>query len=57
MACQIRRQVITRCGPWSVWCSSCATRGETYSQIGNRLARSGRRIQFIESLAEFKQGG
>ncbi|MGH8947872.1 MAG: helix-turn-helix domain-containing protein, partial [Acidimicrobiia bacterium] len=30
-------------------------RGETYSQIGNRLARSGRRIQFIESLAEFKQ--
>ncbi len=31
--------------------------GETYSQIGNRLARSGRRIQFIESLAEFKQSG
>jgi DNA-binding CsgD family transcriptional regulator len=29
--------------------------GETYSQIGNRLARSGRRIQFIEGLAEFKQ--
>jgi DNA-binding NarL/FixJ family response regulator len=31
--------------------------GETYSQIGNRLARSGRRIQFIEGLAEFKQSG
>lgn len=31
--------------------------GETYSQIGNRLARSGRRIQFIERLAEFKQNG
>ncbi len=30
-------------------------RGETYSQIGNRLARSGRRVQFIESLAEFKR--
>lgn len=30
-------------------------RGETYSQIGNRLARSGRRVQFIERLAEFKQ--
>jgi DNA-binding CsgD family transcriptional regulator len=30
-------------------------KGETYSQIGNRLARSGRRIQFIETLAEFKQ--
>ena len=32
-------------------------KGETYSQIGNRLARSGRRIQFIEGLAEFKQSG
>jgi DNA-binding CsgD family transcriptional regulator len=32
-------------------------KGETYSQIGNRLARSGRRVQFIESLAEFKQSG
>jgi len=31
--------------------------GETYSQIGNRLARSGRRIKFIEGLAEFKQSG
>ena len=31
--------------------------GETYSQIGNRLARSGRRVQFIESLAAFEQGG
>ena len=31
--------------------------GETYSQIGNRLARSGRRVQFIESLAEFKKNG
>jgi DNA-binding CsgD family transcriptional regulator len=29
--------------------------GETYSQIGNRLALSGRRVQFIEQLAEFKQ--
>ncbi|MGH8873508.1 MAG: hypothetical protein ACRDWS_16225 [Acidimicrobiia bacterium] len=29
-------------------------RGETYSQIGNRLALSGRRVQFIERLAEFK---
>lgn len=32
-------------------------KGETYSQIGNRLARSGRRVQFIESLAEFKRSG
>ncbi len=32
-------------------------KGETYSQIGNRLARSGQRIQFIERLAEFKQSG
>ena len=32
-------------------------KGETYGQIGNRLARSGRRIQFIEGLAEFKQSG
>jgi len=31
--------------------------GETYSQIGNRLALSGRRVQFIEQLAEFKQSG
>ena len=31
--------------------------GETYSQIGNRLARSGLRIKFIEGLAEFKQTG
>jgi DNA-binding CsgD family transcriptional regulator len=31
--------------------------GETYSQIGNRLALSGRRVQFIEQLAEFKLGG
>jgi DNA-binding CsgD family transcriptional regulator len=31
--------------------------GETYSQIGNRLARSGLRIKFIEGLAEFKQSG
>ena len=31
--------------------------GETYGQIGNRLAHSGQRIQFIESLAEFKQSG
>jgi DNA-binding CsgD family transcriptional regulator len=29
-------------------------RGETYGQIGNRLALSGRRVQFIERLAEFK---
>ncbi len=29
-------------------------RGETYSQIGNRLALSGRRVQMIERLAEFK---
>jgi DNA-binding CsgD family transcriptional regulator len=29
-------------------------RGETYGQIGNRLALSGRRVQFIETLAEFK---
>jgi DNA-binding CsgD family transcriptional regulator len=28
--------------------------GETYSQIGNRLALSGRRVQMIERLAEFK---
>ncbi|HSJ82617.1 MAG TPA: hypothetical protein VLA91_02225 [Acidimicrobiia bacterium] len=31
--------------------------GETYGQIGNRLARSGRRVQMIEQLAEFKLGG
>jgi DNA-binding CsgD family transcriptional regulator len=31
--------------------------GETYGQIGNRLARSGRRVQLIEQLAEFKLGG
>lgn len=31
--------------------------GETYSQIGNRLALSGRRIQFIEQLAQFKLNG
>lgn len=29
-------------------------RGETYGQIGNRLAVSGRRVQLIERLAEFK---
>ena len=29
-------------------------KGETYGQIGNRLALSGRRVQFIERLAEFK---
>jgi DNA-binding CsgD family transcriptional regulator len=29
-------------------------RGETYGQIGNRLALSGRRVQFIERLAEYK---
>ncbi|HEY7468590.1 MAG TPA: hypothetical protein VIC07_03560 [Acidimicrobiia bacterium] len=29
-------------------------RGETYGQIGNRLALSGRRVQMIERLAEFK---
>ncbi len=28
--------------------------GESYSEIGNRLALSGRRVQFIEQLAEFK---
>jgi hypothetical protein len=32
-------------------------RGESYGVIGNRLAHSGQRIQFIESLAEFKQNG
>jgi DNA-binding CsgD family transcriptional regulator len=31
--------------------------GETYSQIGNRLALSGRRVQLIERLAEFKLHG
>lgn len=31
--------------------------GETYGQIGNRLARSGRRVQLIEQLAEFKLSG
>jgi DNA-binding CsgD family transcriptional regulator len=31
--------------------------GETYSQIGNRLALSGRRVQLIERLAEFKLNG
>jgi DNA-binding CsgD family transcriptional regulator len=31
--------------------------GETYSQIGNRLALSGRRVQMIERLAEFKLNG
>jgi hypothetical protein len=31
--------------------------GETYSQIGNRLALSGRRVQFIERIAEFKLNG
>jgi hypothetical protein len=30
-------------------------RGESYGEIGNRLARSGRRVQLIESMAEFKQ--
>ncbi|HEY4606214.1 MAG TPA: hypothetical protein VIH55_01085 [Acidimicrobiia bacterium] len=30
-------------------------RGESYGEIGNRLARSGRRVQLIESFAEFKQ--
>jgi hypothetical protein len=29
-------------------------RGETYGQIGNRLALSGSRVQMIERLAEFK---
>jgi DNA-binding CsgD family transcriptional regulator len=31
--------------------------GETYSQIGNRLALSGRRVQMIERMAEFKLNG
>jgi DNA-binding CsgD family transcriptional regulator len=31
--------------------------GETYSQIGNRLALSGRRVQMIERLAQFKLDG
>lgn len=33
------------------------SQGETYSQIGNRLALSGRRVQFIERLAQFKLSG
>lgn len=32
-------------------------KGETYSQIGNRLARSGRRVQMIEQMALFKLNG
>jgi DNA-binding CsgD family transcriptional regulator len=31
--------------------------GETYSQIGNRLALSGRRVQMIERMAQFKLDG
>jgi DNA-binding CsgD family transcriptional regulator len=29
-------------------------RGESYGEIGNRLALSGRRVQLIEQLADFK---
>ncbi len=32
-------------------------RGESYGVIGNRLAHSGRRVQMIERLAEYKLGG
>jgi DNA-binding CsgD family transcriptional regulator len=32
-------------------------RGESYGEIGNRIARSGRQVQMIESYADFKLGG
>ena len=31
-------------------------RGESYGEIGNRLARSGRQVQMIERYATFKLG-
>jgi DNA-binding CsgD family transcriptional regulator len=31
-------------------------RGESYGEIGNRLARSGRQVRMIESYAQFKLG-
>jgi len=32
-------------------------KGESYGVIGNRLARSGQRVQMIERLAEYKLSG
>jgi DNA-binding CsgD family transcriptional regulator len=31
-------------------------RGESYGEIGNRLARSGRQVRMIEGYADFKLG-
>ena len=57
MTCPTRPPAITPLRPVERVVLRLRDKGETYSQIGNRLARSGRRIQFIEGLAEFKQSG